>query len=129
MATNTASIQHHRQAYLLIGLQCSLLLLLAIGSLFYYKNTIVISMIGGGLSVILPTICFACITFYKIYKRSHREYLFRFYVGEIAKIILCVSLAFFMLIKLHFKPAPFFVGFLTTYLSIFLTPLIKIFKI
>jgi ATP synthase protein I len=117
--------QYHRQAYTVVMLQLSILLLLTVVSLWRYENDIVLAVLGGGISIILPTVLFAVIVFYNIYRRNARQHLSWFYIGEISKVLLSMVLVFMMTICWQMKPIPFFVSFLITYLSIFFIPLIQ----
>lgn len=117
--------QYNHQAQLVINLQVAILLLLSIFSLCFYPCQVTIAILGGGVAVILPTICFAVSIFYKLHKRSVRAHLYCFYSGEMIKLMLNITLAFIMLVWLHFRVIPFLVGFLTTHFSIFLTPFFK----
>ena len=126
MTKVSSPTQYSTQAYLIIGLQtCTLLLLTVLGSLFYGHRT-GLSLAGGGLAIIFPTIYFAVKIFYKIQYKDSKTHLYHFYGGQIVKLLLSIGLSLFMLIGLHLTLIPFIIGFLSAQLSIFLMPVLQI---
>ena len=113
------------QAYLIIGLQAGVALLLAILGSYYYEHRVGLSLACGGLAVILPTVYFALKIFNKIQNKDSKTHLYHFYSGQVVKFSLSIGLSLLMLIVLPVKLIPFLAGFLLTQLSIFFVPLLQ----
>jgi ATP synthase protein I len=126
MVKMRVSNQFFLQAYLIIGLQISILLLSTVMCRFYYGQRTATSVALGGIAVILPTLYFAFKLFYKIQQKDSKTQLYHFYAGQTVKLLLSVGLSLIMLITLHAALIPFLMGFLLTQSSIFLLPFLQI---
>jgi len=125
MTKISSPTQYATQAYLIIGLQVSISLLLIVFGSRFYGQRVGLSLACGGLAVILPTVYFALKVFYRIQRKDSKTQLYHFYGGQIVKLFLSISLSLFMLIGLHVALIPFIIGFLSTQLSVFLVPLMQ----
>ena len=125
MTKISSPTQYSAQAYPIIGLQVFISLSLATFGSLCYGHRIGLSLAGGGLAIILPTIYFTLKIFYKIQYKNSKTHLYHFLSAQIIKLFLSISLSLFMLIGLHLALIPFIIGFLSAQLSIFLLPILR----
>ncbi|OGT94926.1 MAG: hypothetical protein A2298_00900 [Gammaproteobacteria bacterium RIFOXYB2_FULL_38_6] len=82
-----------------------------------------LSLLAGGMAVVLPTAFFAYRLFRKFHTRDIKQHLHNFYLSEVAKIILSVALAFIMIMLLPLKLLAFFIGFIIAQIGLWIAPL------
>ena len=127
MTKISSPTQHSTQAYMFIGLQIFITLLVTIWGSLFYGHHIGLSLAGGGLAVILPMIYFALKIFNKIQCKNSKIHLYHFYKDQIVKLCFSITLSVLMLKGLHLGLIPFIIGFLATQFSIFLMPILQMF--
>ena len=91
---------------------------------FYGGKSTALSVACGGFAVFLPNALFAIIFFYRSRARSGSSILAIFYIGEIVKLLLTVSLSVLFLSSFTLSLTPLLLGVALVSVSLMLAPLV-----
>ncbi|MBU0456378.1 MAG: ATP synthase subunit I [Pseudomonadota bacterium] len=91
------------------------------GLLFFSVPVAVSLLLGGSVSIIAQSV-FAALFFRHSGGRAIRRIVHSFYIAEAIKLVLTAVLFLIVIVFLHVKMPPFFMGYLITYLSFWLSP-------
>ena len=115
------------RAVRLLSLQLMMVMIVSLCWIFHSGRD-AYSAFMGGLAYWLPSVLFAVLFFAKSHKRQASQIITFFYLGEIIKLFLSVSLMLLCFNKLNTAIWPMFSGFLAAYFGNWLEPLFMIKK-
>lgn len=112
-----------RFATRLIQLQCAFVVLTALLTGLFFKGESSISVMLGGLSIILPTLLFAALAFRFAGATAAQQTVRAFYLGEALKIVLSALAMGLLLVSQLFLPGFLFLGACLALLANWLAPI------
>ena len=121
--TQAVARKNRRLAYRMVALQLLISLLAAAAGLLF-SGTVALSLLLGGLVVVVPNLYFATKVFATTGASNAKKVMRAFYLGEVMKWILTFTGLILVVKLINVSPAALFLGFGLVVMSQLLAPLV-----